>query len=275
MNLHQTNDMKPSSGTGLKLFITLVLNLLIIPVLVMLTGCSSLQKREARFVSCVDRARPYVEGRQDYDMALYYLTNLETMCARFAEDSHSSDQEKEQWRERVEYIQKSRQILVSQYDTALKQVRTMVNAKQGEFVCIQAAEDLRAANSIANGQNGKWFNWFGFRDDPSEWAKAAVLCDRVLGNARISHILNLAAARLKSDSQHRLGNKGRSIYANLKALPSYDTFNGFPAFSEEDIISSAKTIWSQAGTPMPLFKEDSSDAVPSIGAGYKTASASR
>ena len=267
--------MKTSSRTGIKIFITIVLNLLIIPVMVMLTGCSSLQKREARYVAVVDRARPYVEGRQDYDMALYYLTNLETMCARFAADSHSSDQEKEQWQERVEYIQKSRQIIVSQYDTALKQVRTMVNARQGEFVCIQATEDLRAANSIANGQNGKWFNWFGFRDDPSEWAKAAVLCDRVLGDTRISQILNLAAARQMSDCQHRLGNKGRSIYANLKALPNYDTFNGFPAFSEEDIISSAKTIWSQARTPMPLFKEDTSDAVPSIGKGYKTASASR
>lgn len=274
MNLHQTNNMKTSGRTGMNFFITLVLNLLIIPVLVMLTGCSSLQKREARFVSCVDRARPYVDGRQDYDTALYYLTNLETMCARFAEDSHSSDQEKEQWQERVEYIQKARQILVSQYDTALKQVRTMVDARQSEFVCFEATKDLRAAKGIADGQNGKCFNWFGFRDDPSEWAKAAVLCDRVLGNARISHILNLAAARQKFVCEHRLGSKGRSIYANLNALPDYDTFNGFPAFSEEDIIRSAKTIWSQTGTPMPLFKENTADTVPSIGTGYKTVSAS-
>ena len=104
----------------MKLFITLVLNLLILPVLVMLTGCGSLQKREARYTAAVERARPYIEGRRDYDMALTCLNNLETMCARFAADSHSSDREKDQWQERVDSIQKARQIIVSQYDTALR-----------------------------------------------------------------------------------------------------------------------------------------------------------
>lgn len=274
MNLHQTKNMKTSNRAGMKLFIPLVLNLLIIPVLVMLTGCASLENHQARYVAAVDRARPFIQGRQDYDMALICLDNLEKMCVLFAQDSHSPDQEKEQWQERVEYIQKSRQIIVSQYNTALKQVRTLVNARQSEFVCFQATEDLRAVKSIADGQNGKWFNWFGLRDDPSEWAKAAVLCDRVLGDTRISHILNLAAARQKYDCEHRLGNKGRNIYVNLNALPDYDTFNGFPAFSEEEIICSAKKIWSQSGTPMPLFKGDSSDVVPSIGTEYKNTNVS-
>lgn len=282
MNFSQTNNMKTSSRAGMKLFITLVLKLLVIPALVMLTGCSSPQKecsspqkREARFEAALDRARPCIEGRQDYDMALQYLENLKAMCARFAEESHSIDQEREQWQERVEYFQKCRLIIISEYETALKQVRKVERTRQGEFVCIQAAEDLRAANSIANGQNEKWFNWFGSRDDPSEWAKAAVLCDRVLGDARINHILNLAAARQKSDCHQRLGKKGRNIYANLNSLPQYDTFNGFPASSEEDIIYCAKKIWSQTGSPTPLFKEDSSDVVPLIGTGYKTASTSR
>jgi len=256
----------------MKFFIRLVLNTFMIPVLTVLTGCSSLEKREAKYVAGVDHARPFVEGRQDYDMALKCLDNLENMCARFAKDSHSSEQQKECWQERAEYIQKSRQIINSQYNTALKQVRTLVSARQTEFVCIRAAVDLRAAKSIADGQNGKWFNWFGLRDDASEWAKAAVLCDRVLGDTRISHILNLAAARQKYNCEHRLGSKGRSICANLNALPRYDTFNGFPAFSEEEIICSARRIWSQTGIPMPMLKGDSSDVVPSFGKGYKLVS---
>lgn len=274
-NIYHNNHMISSNQIGMKIFITLVLNLLIIPVLVMLTGCSSLEKREARYVAAVDRARPCIDGRQDYDMALKYLDNLETMCVRFAGDSHSSDQEKENWEERAAYIHRARQKMVSEYNASLKQVTTFVGARQGEFVCFEATKDLRDAKGIADGQNGKWFNWFGIRDDSSEWAKAAVLCDRVLGDARINHILNLAAARQKKDCDRRLGNKGRRIYAKLNALPGYDTFAGFPSVSEEEIASYAKTIWSQTGTPMPLFKEDTSDVVPLIGTGYKTASVSR
>ena len=269
------NHMKTSSQNGMKLFITPALNLLIVPLLILLAGCGSLQQHEARYAAAVDRARPCIEGRQDYDMALKYLNNLETMCVQFANDSHTSDQEKEKWLERADYIQKARQVFVSEYNTSLKQVRTMVYARQSEFVCQQANADLKIANGIADGQKGKWFNWFGLRDDPSEWAKAAVLCDRVLGDARINHILNLAAARLKADSDRRLGNKGRSIYANINALPGYDTFVGFPACSDEQITRYAKNIWSQTGTPMPLYKAETSDLMPLSGAGYKTASNSR
>jgi len=274
MNLHQAKNMKTTNHTDKKLFITLAIHALVIPVLIFLTGCSSLKNREARYVAGVDCARPFVEGRQDYDMALKCLDNLEHMCNQFAQDSHSSEPEKINWQERVEYIQKSRKIIVSDYNHALKQVRTLVNSRQSGFVCIQAAHDLRIAQSIADGQNGKWFNWFGLRDDPSEWAKAAVLCDRVLGDTRISHILNLAAARQKSDCDRRLGNKGRAIYAKLNALPDYNSINGFPTFREEEIIGSAKKIWSQGGASMPLFKEDSLAVGTPIGKGNKNAGAS-
>lgn len=275
MNIHIANNMKTTNRVGMNPFITAALKTLLVPLLIVLAGCSSLQKRKARYVSAVERARPCIEGRQNYDMALKYLDNLESMCGLFANDSHSPDQEKERWQERVGKIQEARRIFVSEYNASLKQVRTVAYARQSEFVCLQATEDLRVAKGIANGQNGKWFNWFGLRDDPSEWAKAAVLCDRVLGDTRISHILNLAAARLKCDCDHRLGNKGRNIYANLKALPDYDTFCGFPTFSEDEIISSAKRIWSQTGRPMPLLKGESSDVLPLIGRGYKIASASQ
>jgi hypothetical protein len=276
MNIHPDRNMKTNNRASLNPFITAALKTLIVPLLIVLAGCGSLQKREARYVSAVERARPFIEGRQDYDMALIYLDNLQSMCVVFASDSHSSDQEKERWQERAGEIQKARQIFVSEYNASLKQVRTLAFARQSEFVCLQATKDLRAAKGIADGQNGKWFNWFGLRDDPSEWAKAAILCDRVLGDTRISHILNLAAARQKYDCEHRLGNRGRNIYADLHKLPGYDTFSGFPTPpSEEEINSSAKKIWSQTGRPMPLLKGESSDVVPSMGTGYKLASASR
>ena len=208
---------------------------------------------ETRFLAAVSQARIFVEDRPDYAAALTHLDHLENLCVRSAAEPHCAGPAYFRWQERKQYLQTVRRTLVAQYNAHLSQVQTQWRAAQQQFICEAAAADLQTAQQITAAQNDKRFNWRGLRDEPEQWAKAAALCDRVLGEPRVDSLINLAAARQKTEITRRLGRKGKDFYALLRPLPGYETLPGYPAATPAALHQAAHQIWRQSRPVRPLI----------------------
>ena len=193
-----------------------------------------------------NRARPYIQDRQDYDKAIQSLDEMMRLCQRCAAAPYWNETEKQQWLEQGRLLQDLRTSFVAQFAEATGAVQKALLQAQRQFVNSQAAEDLRAVRALVDGQDNKWFNWrvLGhFRDEVREFAKATRLCDRVLSDPLIDEPTHLAAAAQRALSTRRLGSEGREIYNSCSRLPGYSDSPGFPNPSPGEIHRQSEILW--------------------------------
>jgi len=199
-----------------------------------------------------DQARPYIQDRQDYDKAIQSLDEMMRLCQRCSEATYWNQTEKRQWLEQSKLLQELRAKFVVEFTEATAAVKAALLQAQKQFVNSQAAEDLRAARALFDGQDSKWFNWtiFGhFRDDVREFAKAVQLCDRVVSDSRIDAAINVAAAAQRAQSAGRLDGQGREIYNACSQLASYAQCPGYPSLTPEELHHQSELLWRATVAP--------------------------
>ena len=198
-----------------------------------------------------------VKNRENYARAIEALTDLAALCRRFAAADYYTVTDRDKWSRSARNFDQLRDQNVHEFEVALGALHQALEQAQKIFVNTAAATDCRTAREIWNAQDNKTFNWWvlgRFRDDPREFAKAMVLLDRVLEDARVDYLIRTGAASQRVGCSDRLGRQGRAIYNQMGSLAGYDTLTQFPQATAEELRNAAEVEWRKAAQPAPALR---------------------
>ena len=198
-----------------------------------------------------------VKNRENYARAIEALTDLAALCRRFAAADYYTVTDRDKWSRSARNFDQLRDQYVHEFEVALGALHQALEQAQKIFVNTAAATDCRTAREIWNAQDNKTFNWWvlgRFRDDPREFAKAMVLLDRVLEDARVDYLIRTGAASQRVGCSDRLGRQGRAIYNQMGSLAGYDTLTQFPQATAEELRNAAEVEWRKAAQPAPALR---------------------
>ncbi len=204
-----------------------------------------------------DESYACVKNRANYARAIEALADLAALCRRFAAADYYTVTDRDKWSRSARNFDHLRDQYVHEFEVALDVLQQALEQAQKIFVNTAAVTDCRTAHEIWNAQDNKTFNWWilgRFRDDPREFAKAMVLLDRVLQDARVDYLIRTGAASQRVECSDRLGRQGHAIYNQMGSLAGYDTLTQFPKATAEELRNAAEVEWRKAAQPAPAFR---------------------
>ena len=198
-----------------------------------------------------------VKNRENYARAIEALADLAALCRRFAAADYYTVTDRDKWSRAARNFDQVRGQYVHEFEVALGAFQQALEQAQKIFVNTTAVTDCRMAREIWSAQDNKTFNWWvlgHFRDDPREFAKAMVLLDRVLQDARVDYLIRTGAASQRVEYSDRLGRQGRAICDQMGSLASYDTLTQFPKATAQELRNAAEVEWRKAAQPAPVLR---------------------